>query len=74
MEIKNTITIAGEIKKNDRGTHEWGDFKIVSEKPLDKRIVSELAGQHGFGGQSFTFLESSENPYTYTGSFDCWSD
>lgn len=74
MEIKNTIVITGEIKQNDRGTHEWGDFTIVSEKPLDKKNVSELAGLHGFGGQSFTFLESNKNPYTYTGSFDCWSD
>lgn len=74
MKINNTITIIGEIKRNDRGTHEWGDFTITSEKPLDKKIVAELAGLHGFGGQSFTFSETSKVPHTYEGSFDCWSD
>jgi hypothetical protein len=72
--ILNTITITGEIKRNYRGTHEWGDFSITSEKPLSKEIVSKLASTHGFGGQSFTFSETNNAPYTYDGSFDCWSD
>ena len=74
MKINNTITITGEIKSNDRGTHDWGNFTITSEKPLDKKIVAELAGLHGFGGQSFTFTETSKVPHTYEGSSDCWSD
>lgn len=74
MKINNTITITGEINQNDRGTHDWGKFKITSEKHLDKKIVTELAGIHGFGGQSFTFRETNKSPYTYDGSFDCWSD
>jgi len=74
MKINNTIIITGEINQNDRGTHDWGNFKITSEKPLDKKIVTELAGLHGFGGQSFAFSETSKTPYTYSGSFDCWSD
>ena len=74
MKINNAITITGEIKKNDRGTHEWGDFVVISGSPLHKKIVTELAGIHGFGGQSFTFSETSKTPYTYSGSFDCWSD
>ena len=78
MKINNTITITGEIKQNDRGTHDWGNFTITSDKPLDKKIVTELAELHGFGGQSCTFSETSsetsKNPHTYEGSFDCWSD
>ena len=81
MKINNTITITGEIKKNDYGTHEWGDFVVTSNSPLEKRIVTELAAMHGFGGQSFTFSETtttlsetSTTPHTYTGAFDCWSD
>lgn len=74
MKINNTITITGDIKKNDNGTHEWGDFVVVSNLPLAKRIVADLAAMHGFGGQSFTFLETSTTPHTYNGSFDCWSD
>jgi hypothetical protein len=74
MKINNTITITGEIKRNDRGTHDWGNFTITSAQPLDKKIVAELAGLHGFGGQSFTFSETNNAPYTYDGSFDCWSD
>jgi hypothetical protein len=75
MNINNTIIIAGEIKKNDRGTHEWGGFKITSDKPLSNDVVARLASSHGFGGQSFTFSESSKSPnHIYDGSFDCWSD
>jgi len=74
MKINNTITITGEIKRNDRGTHEWGDFKIISDKPLNNDVVARLASSHGFCGQSFTFSETSKSPYTYDGSFDCWSD
>jgi hypothetical protein len=74
MKINNTITITGEIKKNDRGTHDWGDFAITSEKPLSNDVVSKIASSHGFGGQSFTFSETNKSPYTYSGSFDCWSD
>ena len=74
MKINNTITIVGEIKKNDRGTHDWGNFTITSEKQLNNDVVAKLALLHGFGGQSFTFTETNNAPYTYDGSFDCWSD
>lgn len=74
MKINNTITITGEIKRNDRGTHDWGDFTITSERYLPNDTVSKLAMSHGFGGQSFTFSQISNNPHTYSGSFDCWSD
>ena len=87
MKINNTITITGEIKRNDRGTHEWGDFKITSDKPLSNDVVSRIASSHGFGGQQFSFSETTSQihpflaepgypnaTYTYDGSFDCWSD
>jgi hypothetical protein len=74
MKINNTITITGEIKSNDRGTHDWGNFTITSEKPLNKDVIARLASSHGFGGQSFTFSETGLLPHTYDGSFDCWSD
>lgn len=74
MKINNTITITGEIKQNDRGTHDWGNFTITSEKPLNNDVIARLSSSHGFGGQSFTFSETSKSPYTYDGSFDCWSD
>lgn len=74
MKINNTITITGEIKQNDRGTHDWGDFSITSNFSLKPELVSKIASAHGFGGQSMSITETSKMPYTYEGSFDCWSD
>ena len=76
MKIKNVITVQGDLYKNDRGTHEWGSFKIWSLKPLSNETLRTIAAAHGFSGQTVTVsLHIEENDsFEYRGSFDCWSD
>lgn len=76
MKIKNVITVEGDLHKNDRGTHEWGSFKILSSKPLSNETLRTIAAAHGFAGQTVTVSPHTieNNNHEYKGSFDCWSD
>jgi hypothetical protein len=75
MKLLNTITIEGSLNKNDRGTHEWGTFRITSQRCLSKETILFLCSSHLMGGQSFSVNETkNESNYIYQGSYDCWSD
>jgi len=76
MNLLNTIKVEAEKLRNDRGTRDWGNFKITSTSYLSKNAIQNICGSHGMVGQSFTFKESKDesNNYIYEGSYDCWSD
>jgi hypothetical protein len=75
MKTLNVITVEADKSRNDRGTRDWGTFRITSKCYLSKEIIESLCGSHDMFGQSFMFHETKdENGYVYEGSYDCWSD
>ena len=75
MKQLNVITVEADKSRNDRGTRDWGTFRITSRCYLSNLIIESICASHDMFGQSFTFNETkNENGYVYEGSYDCWSD
>jgi hypothetical protein len=75
MKQLNVITVEADKSRNDRGTRDWGTFRITSKSYLSKEIIESICASHDMFGQSFTFNETkNEDGYVYEGSYDCWSD
>jgi len=58
MKQLNVITVEADKSRNDRGTRDWGKFRITSKSYLSKEIIESLCGSHDMFGQSFTFHET----------------